>query len=177
MILWTIQHKSAYENMMETGRLIANESFMYIPDIIGNAYLWLANRMKEFIGDPPEGVRFPVWAWYQWEGLRKRPDMRSHRFYGEKRTPIVLLTVEVPDEKVVLSDFDMWHCILNDDYLPLTIAEDKDEFTNDEKILSWNNVFKYDIETDFWNTPKSTQATLWEIKKEWVLNAEHFVSR
>ncbi len=81
------------------------------------------------------------------------------------------------DEKVVLSDFDMWHCILNDDYLPLTVSDDKDEFTNDEKTFSWNNVFKYDIETDLWNTPKSTQATMWEIKKEWVLKVEHFVSR
>lgn len=177
MILWTIQHKNAYENMMKNGRSVADETSMYIPDIIGEAYIWMANKMKEFIGDPPESVRFPVWAWYQWEGLRKRPDMRSHRFYGEKGTPIVLLTVEVPDEKVVLSDFDMWHCILNDDYLPLTVSDDKDEFTNDEKIFSWNNVFKYDIETDLWNTPKSTQATMWEIKKEWVLKVEHFVSR
>ena len=27
---------------------------------------------------PPNDVIYPVWAWYQWEGVRKRPDMRTH---------------------------------------------------------------------------------------------------
>jgi len=85
-------------------------------------------------------------------------------------------TLDVPDENVLLSDFDMWHCVLNDFYLPLTVAEDKDDFTDEEKIRSWDNVFKFSVSTDFWNTPKTTQATMWEVKKEWVLKAEHFTS-
>ncbi|WP_274970250.1 hypothetical protein [Lachnoanaerobaculum orale] len=47
--------------------------------------------------------------------------------------------------------------------------------SEDEKLKSWENVFCVDIETDWWNAPKSTQATFWELKKEWVLKAEHFV--
>ena len=47
--------------------------------------------------------------------------------------------------------------------------------SEDEKLKSWENVFCVDIETDWWNVPKSTQATFWELKKEWVLKAEHFV--
>ena len=45
----------------------------------------------------------------------KRPDMRVHgRNWGEKGTPVVLLTIEIPDNLVLLSDFDYWHCVLND---------------------------------------------------------------
>ncbi len=101
--------------------------------------------------------------------------MRTHRYGGEKGTPIVLLAIDVPDDMVLLSDFDMWHNILNDGYLALYGKDDIDEPDEDEKIKSWENVFNIDIVTDYWNTPKSTQATFWELKKEWVLKAEHFV--
>lgn len=71
--------------------------------------------------------------------------MRTHRYWTTKGAPIVLITFEIPDDKVLLSDFDMWHVILNDEYLPLTASEDKDIFTEEEKIPSWDNVFRYDI--------------------------------
>ena len=178
MILWTIQHRNAYEKMIKTGSLVADENYAMFPSDENEAYCWLSERMKERIGNPPKGVEFPVWAWYQWEGKRKRPDMRTHhRIYGKKGTPIVLLTFDIPKEKVVLTDFDMWHCILNNSYLPLTQKEDKDVFTDKEKIKSWDNVFKYDIETDYWDVPKTIQATMWGIRKEWILKVEHFLSR
>ena len=53
------------------------------------------------------GVTLPVWAWYQWEGVRKKPDLRKERwangFEGEE---FVCLECDIPDEEVVLSDFD-----------------------------------------------------------------------
>ena len=176
MILWTIQHKNAYEKMMATGSLTADDDYLFAPEFNYQPYCWISEKMKEYIGDPPSDVHFPVWAWYQWESVRKRPDMRTHRRWTTKGTPIVLITFEIPDDKVLLSDFDMWHVILNDDYLPLTESEDKDVFTEEEKLSSWNNVFQYDVVTDFWAAPKTTQATMWEVKKEWVLKAEHFIS-
>ena len=162
--------------MLETGTLTADDDYIFAPEFNSHAYQWLSNRMKDLIGMPPPGVHFPVWAWYQWEGVRKRPDMRTHRHWSNKGTPIVLITFQIPDDKVLLSDFDMWHVILNDGYLPLDERDDKDEYTENEKLNSWDNIFRYDIETDFWDAPKSTQATMWEIKKEWVIKAEFFIS-
>ena len=108
MLLWSIQHKRAYEKMEQTGVLRADKNFI-ATDWFENSYLWMAEQMKKRIGEPPEGVIFPVWAWYQWEGMRKRPDMRVHgRNWGEKGTPVVLLTIEVPDNLVLLSDFDFF---------------------------------------------------------------------
>ena len=105
MLLWSIQHQCTYEKMEQTGVLRADKNFI-ATDWFEDSYLWMAEQMKKRIGEPPEGVIFPVWAWYQWEGMRKRLDMRVHgRNWGEKGTPIVLLTIEVPDNLVLLSDF------------------------------------------------------------------------
>lgn len=177
MILWTIQHQCAYENMQKTGTLRADEAHL-CDDTFLNAYSWMVRQMKMRIGNPPEGVRFPVWAWYQWEGKRKRLDMRFHgRGWGEKGTPIVLLTVEVPENSVLLSDFDYWHHVLNDWDIIFPDCETA-VYSEAEKRKSWENIF--DIECSFDGEPHknlTTQATLWEIRREWVKKAEHFISR
>ena len=77
MILWSIQHELAYEKMRQTGVLRADRNFI-LEGGFGNSYQWMTEQMKKRIGEPPEGVLFPVWAWYQWDGKRKRPDMRVH---------------------------------------------------------------------------------------------------
>ncbi|WHE88346.1 DUF3841 domain-containing protein [Lachnoanaerobaculum gingivalis] len=165
MLLWTIQHKTTYDILLETGRLIANEKSLLFEGAFRSSYDWLAKQMKKRIGMPPNGVRYPIWAWYQWEGVRKRPDMRTHRYGGKKGIPIVLLSIDVPDNMVLLSDFDMWHVILNDGYLPLYEKDDIEYPSEDEKLKSWENVFCIDEVTDCWYIPKSTQATFWELKK------------
>lgn len=105
MKLWTIQHKAAYEEMLRTGVLRANPKYI-LHEFFRESYEWMAAQMKKRIGTPPEGVDLPVWAWYQWEGKRKRPDMRGHVRTSDKGVPIVLLSLDVPDEHVLLSDFD-----------------------------------------------------------------------
>lgn len=102
--------------------------------------------------------------------------MRTHRRWTVKGTPIVLMTIDIPDALVLLSDFDTWHVILNDGYLPLWERDDQEEFTEEEKIRSWDNVFCWKENTDLWSSPKTTQATFWELKKEWVIKAEHYIS-
>ena len=61
--------------------------------------------------------------------------MRAHgRNWGEKGTPIVLLTIDVPDNLVLLSDFDYWHCVLNDG--EITVLETKVFSELQEKYLA-----------------------------------------
>lgn len=70
-------------------------------------------QLAQKTGEAPSGVHYPIWAWYQWEGKHKRLAMRIHRRRCVKGTPIVLVTLEIPDQFVLLSDYDMWHCVLN----------------------------------------------------------------
>lgn len=176
MILWTIQHENAYKELCDNGVLYAKES--RILEDFEDAYHWLADQMKSRIGNPPKGVTVPIWAWYQWEGKRKRLDMRWHgRHFTEKGTPIVLMTIDVPDNAVLLSDFDYWHAVLNDG--DLIFPYDDDIFyTEEERRKSWENIF--DITCSFDDEEHdglTTQATMWEIKKEWVIKVEHFITR
>ncbi|MPM68918.1 hypothetical protein SDC9_115853 [bioreactor metagenome] len=175
MLLWTIQHRAAYLQLLENGIMRADEHHLFCEDDFLHAYKWIAGQMSERIGQPPKDVYYPVWAWYQWEGIRKRPDMRSHRRWTKKGEPIVLLTIDVPDKDVLLSDFGMWHCVLSNVYLPLSEEDDVDH-TEAEKVSSWNRIFQIDTQTHYWDTPKSTQATFWELRQEWVLKAERFIS-
>lgn len=164
MILWTIQHRHSYENMKKYGVLRADEEHL-LDDCFKDAYLWMSTQMKNRIGNPPKGVIFPVWAWYQWEGKRKRPDMRSFgRRWAERGTPIVLLTVDVPNNCVLLSDFDYWHIVLNNGAVIFPYDETA-VYSQKEKEKSWENIFDIECSFEEQNQPRTTQATLWEIKK------------
>lgn len=176
MILWTIQSIKAYESLCEKGVLIAGEDHTIFEPSWDAAYKWLADQMKIRIGEPPEGVKYPIWAWYQWEGKRKRPDMRSHNKISPPGEKIVLLTIDVPDKQVLLSDFDDWHFVLSGSCL-VDEMSDK-EYSKAEIEESWNKIFNYENPVGgVGPLGLSTQATTWLIKKEWVKKAEMFVSR
>lgn len=177
MILWTIQHKEAYDKLLKNGAIRGTP--MYIVDeSFKEAYEWMVVQMRNRIGNPPEGVTYPVWAWYQWEGNRKRPDMRVHgRGWSAKGTPIVLLTLDVPDSCVLLSDFDYWHVVLNNGEIIFPYNEFA-HYSKEERQRSWENIFDISCSFDGDEHPfLSTQATMWEIKAEWVVKVEHFISR
>jgi hypothetical protein len=46
-------------------------------------YDWMVEQMRIRIGNPPPGVRYPVWAWHQWEGKRKKPDNEVKIFQNQ----------------------------------------------------------------------------------------------
>ena len=177
MKLWTIQHRAAYEEMLQTGVLRANSAYIF-DEFFRDSYNWMVEQMKKRIGNPPEGVELPIWAWYQWEGNRKRPDMRHHGRSSEKGVPIVLLTVDVPDDQVLLSDFNYWHVVLNDGEVIFPYDENS-VYSKKERQKSWENIFDYECSFDDEELTigLSTQATMWEIKAEWVLKVEHFITR
>ena len=66
--------------------------------------------------------------------------MQHHGWSSNKGVPIVLLTIDVPDCKVFLSDFDYWHEVLNDG--ELIFPYDKNMVcSKEERQNSWENIF------------------------------------
>lgn len=175
MKLWSIQHKSAYDQLQKEGVLHANEKYLFCEDDLRFAYDWMAEQLAQRVGKAPSGVRYPIWAWYQWEGKHKRLDMRTHRHFGVKGIPIVLLTLEIPSDLVLLSDFDMWHCVLNHGEA-IFDGDIQKSYSEEEIQESWNNIFKWNENGLYWPEPKTTQAVFWELRKEWVVCSEFFVS-
>lgn len=204
MKLWTIQSYEAYEKLLYTGTLradknyICDENFCY-------AYKWIIEKMKSKSIILPENVEYPIWAWYQFNGKRKRLDMRQSG-YATRGEKIVQLTIEIDPEEVLLSDFDLFHYVLN--YWYLAIAEEAEKLfeleyrsfgfefrdlqnfsiKNENMIYlrnkiedSWNNIFNLEKEDDNYiygkNTEKSIQATFGELKLEQVVKAEIFIAK
>jgi hypothetical protein len=192
--------------MLETGKLVANEEYVFDREFYAPVYDWLYKQMVKRIGVPPDDtIRYPVWAWYQRDGKRRKPDMRQTA-YATKGERIVRLTIEVNDEDVVLSDFDLYHYPLNYWYLPLNEEEGKMadekypsiwyqqdlirglllEPANDPMFCemlwaSWDRIFDLSIEDDGYlfgtMDRKSIQATMWQLNLENVIKVEEFIAR
>lgn len=163
------------------------------------AYRWMTHRMRARIGPPPAADSQAIWAWYRWEGATGKPDLRSggHLSKGEKG---VRLEIECPADRVLLSDFTLWHYVLNYWYLPASEVDGQafeSQLTRhglsfyDQKPLpddayhraiveSWDRCFDL-----AWHEPgisdpeeeKSIQATIWEITLDQVREYRHFTSR
>ena len=197
MELWTIQSGPAWESMQQRGYLRGQRSHAdrdFLP-----AYDWIADQMRERIGQPPSArTSVPIWAWQQYDGIhRKRPDLRSsgHLPVGTRGYRIGFTA---PDELVLLSDFELWHYALNYWYLA-TSELDAEAFNSkysnlrcswvspptsrqvDSTIkLSWDRIFDLDWHDQYVTGPmneKSIQATLWQLDIKWVTTVDEFVAR
>ena len=108
MLIHVIMCEKGRDFMKREGRFIGRPDLIDFPDF-KPAYEWLADRMEERIGPPPDGVpRWPVWAWRRW---RKRPKPRMDDKDFRHLRDHVLVSLEVPNETVVLSDFGSWHAL------------------------------------------------------------------
>lgn len=184
-IMWTIQTEEAFLEFERTGVLRANEDFLFCEDYYRFAYDWLSNQMALRIGPPPENVRYPVWAWYQWEGKRKRRDLRQSG-YAKRGTPMVQITFEADPDSFLLSDFDAWHIVLANQYLADNEAEWDRFYGNNptpcqaDVSPSWDRLFDISRHTPYWDCEperKSIQATLWQIEMSQVKKVEHFLAK
>ena len=184
-LLWTIQHDDAYREFERSGVLVANEEFLFCGDDLRFAYDWLSNQMRDRIGQPPEGIHYPVWAWYQGEGKRKRRDQRLSG-YAKRGTPLVQITFEADIDSFLLSDFDAWHNVLSNQY----VANDEAEWDRFYKQNphpkqcdvepSWERIFDITHFAPNWDCEperKSIQATLWKIDMAQVKKVEHFIAK
>jgi len=204
MKLWTIQNQETYKLLRKNGILHANDEYLWCKDSLKHAYDWMASELgKKDI--KPDGIRYPIWAWYQWQGKRKKRDLRE-RGFSARGDKMVQLEIEIPDEKVLLSDFEVFHCVLNNMYISLS-EEDYDLFkewhesqgikygdwkhdtSQDEKLQkvkraiveSWAGVFDLTKEDDNWlygkNEHKSIQAVFWELREDQVIWAREFIAK
>lgn len=195
MILWTIQRVEAWKKLNKDGVLSGCQQ--YVEPYFLEAYQWLIEQMKTRIGPQLQPDAFPIWAWYQWEGQRKKPDLRSsgHLPKGEWG---VRIEFEAGAQQVLLSDFDLWHYVLNYWYLPKSLAEGElleaeledhglsfyeskplpDINYHRQIVESWQRIFDLDWYAEgITDERKSIQATLWELRLDNVRDVREFKAR
>lgn len=197
MRLWTTQTQAFWDQLQDQGRISCESE--YAESLFLTYYDWLSGQMCRRIGPPPEsGIRFPIWAWKQ-QGSHKKPCRPSPPSSGNLDQE-VFLTIDVPDEKVLLSDFDLWgNCVLNDFYIPADKADNRrfdkmedrlrragipaGEWPEDVKAeirRSWERIFDLDHPCHYQHLARRNrwiQATFWELKRDWVVDCRPLDNR
>lgn len=195
MRLWTIQTYKAYEKLLDFG--VVYGEYQWGDTQLREKYLWMVDEMVKRIGDPPYENILPLWAWYQYEGKQKAPDLRGSGFLapGVKG---VRIEFEIPLNDVVLSDFELWHYVLNNWYLAdskvdmenfdlrLKAFEHRlDRFNYPKEIQkeienSWQRIFDLEFQDDYITgsqESRSIQATFWKLRIESVKSVTTFTAR
>jgi hypothetical protein len=199
MILWTIQTEKVWQEFLSSGVLRGiRERIM--EQVWESPYQWMIRQMEQRIGPPPTPGAYPVWAWLQWENAKRtKPDLRAGG-HLPKRESGVRIEFECPDSSALLSDFDLWHFVLNYWYLPESEVEGDEfeaqlaergfsffktkplpnRFYHDRIVASWDKIFDLDWQESEIALPrseKSIQATLWELNADQVRNHDYFKAR
>lgn len=148
MKLYTVQGLRHWQVAKAQGVLTGGSTLHHVESAWRSAYEWMRQQMKEKL--PYTSGDYPVWAW-PWADYEERfkPDER----WGPVGEEMVVLGFDVPDNRVLLSDFMAWHQVLNDDAI---IDEDR-SFTEDEKFISWQRIFN-PADLKGWTDGKSFQA-------------------
>lgn len=120
--------------------------------------------------------RYPVWGWYRYcdaRSGRKAPTLQQLKniFENEYR-----LKLKVPDELVLLSDYDDWHMPLNNCFcgsdryvIRMMTAEDNKTWSPEKlqrlKEKSWEKIFNIENAT-------AVQACFPSIEPEYLLKSD-----
>lgn len=174
--LWTCQSEIVLNTINEKGVYHVKKEFIYkkyqeVSNIFLEAYNWFVMNAEKIV-PRPEGSEYPIWLF---------TDLR----YVDRHKGYYILEIKVDSKNVVLFDREKWNRILNLSYIPQNNTDDK-EFKNflekhgiyDETEIfmksyytglkakvkkSWDRLFDSSI-----ILPDSKQASLWEIRKEWI---------
>lgn len=186
--LETVQTYAAYEVLASTG-LLHGDPDLAEPEFTG-AYAWLSAEMQRRL--PSVGHSGMIWAWAR---IGRRELLK-----GLRRAPgDVLLTLEVPAERVLLHGFGDWHAVLNrcllvpeqpgetiDEYWRRTEStlDDFDRRVSEAGVrhawgADWPAELRRDVEAswglifdpDSWHPSIAVQATLREVRASDVVRA------
>lgn len=189
MRLWTMQPAGVLDILKKDGVFHCDQDKSIYGEDYKAPYAWMVDQMNRKGITRPEGCSLPVWAWYRHNWKEKKPDLRRIGL-GEPGARTVCIEIEIPDEEVLLSDFDIWHYVLNDMWFDRSRNEAEfderhewfDRLAPEEqkalKKQSWENIFDIEPYEDDWVTKgRYVQAVFWELRREQVKKVQYFTAR
>lgn len=183
--LWTRQHKNVLDELEKYGVYrVKKEYILEKMDTISNYYLnlyeWYGRNAAKIV-PRPEGAIYPIWL------------STSSEMMLQPTEDTIILEIEVDRKDVIYTDVNKWGYVVNYFYLPIDpedeeihnkelkkfgisdesslIMSDKGNFyplLKNKIIKSWERLFE-----PFDEKSTLSQATIWEIKREWVVDIIH----
>lgn len=193
MRLWTIQGIEIYEQLQHEGVAYCTKPSMGDTPVMLRAYHWMAEQMRQRIGEPPiKSIEYPLWAWYQYNSAKSNKPPRSILDAPDGLS--AYMEIEIPETEGLLSEFSNWHCVLNECALSdwkkidkktsvldktagrsLTFQEYPIEIQK-EIEKSWEAIFdldRRDKEVGLKHkSNRSIQATFWLLKPEHIVSVD-----
>ncbi len=183
--VWSIIPVAAYEQLEKKGWLGGDGRRVW--KHFRRPYLWMIEQMRNRLGPSPTGSDYPVWVWHQWTLKQPKPDLRSsgHLNPGVRGYRLELL---IPKAKVLLSDFNSWHDVLNNVYCGSETENEQWEADVERARLdAYDNVLPVEFDQrrrDSWekifeiaDAEYRIQGTAWKIERSQVIQATPFIAR
>lgn len=186
MKVWSYQTLEAYQTLLQTGRLSSTRDRVCIADFVP-MYDVLREMMARKLGPPPTEDTYPMWVWVR---------ARSGKRYGGRKPTSrykgnVLLHLEVPQERMLVTEFQAWGICLNYGALVPFEGEEDLEFERLTASMTREDPRRLALVSPTWErltdlqwclehiyesqNPRvlRLQGTLWEIRLEDVVKVEH----
>lgn len=127
MKLWSAQRVQALATLDAGHALVGNWSRVRRDRSWSSAYGWMSRQMVH--RRVSERGLPPLWCWLKKDSARFNPDGWEPGWYA-------VLELEIPDEKVLVSSYDLWHFVLNG-----TPIKGFDEEVPESVERSWLKIF------------------------------------
>lgn len=160
MRLWTLQHPTVFDALGSRQHYAADWEDIGQSPAWCRAYRWMAQRMAERGIDCGDGP--PIWAWHSGRGWPGEPTVEvAISLLGDARVAegMVLLELEVPAERVLLSHYGPWNELLD--------AAMGSEDEPDTSGRDWLWMFDLGAEKPY-QDEGLVQACLPHLRSEWV---------
>ena len=165
MRVYTIQPESLL-GKLSINKKIKCDNRLILSKNFKQPYLWKINQAKKFCLQW-EGQN-PFWVWLE------KPDLRKSRYFFDDRKPnsldMVLLELEIPQTSILISDFSLWHFVLNQTYLPFDEQDDLefDKLSNNKHYSQLNKKLKAKVESSWLRCLKLNENSLTKFNSDYL---------
>lgn len=201
MLLWSVQPQIAYSSFKK--KKLLKGDWRRVEKSFVPPYKWMEKQMiKRGMMKKPQAY---MWAWHTYLDKQKMPDFRCESYKSQLNYHKTLyrIAMEVPDDKVLLSDYEAWHNVLNGFYYTVNEREWNKIYPKENKLKprflgqknwiycgtktikevekSWERIFNLKPQSlkgydPAWmgECPSTIQACVPQFEWQWVRKVEKF---
>lgn len=179
MIIYTIQPQQILNELIANKKYTCDTHKSYYRNDFDKEYRWMTSRMDSKAIPHPENLVYPIWGWYRMNG--HEPTLKELKEFTSDND--VILKLSIPKNKILLSDYDAWHYVLNNMWYDDSTSEQEFDLMhtyfdtlplfkqNRLKEKSWLKIFDITkTKTDWSKTGYYVQGTFWEITDDMLID-------